>query len=191
MQKGSCTPEAYLDQLKSFHGSLAPGLIIGGFMVRLALKSLPKDEIFDAICETPACLPDAIQLLTPCTTGNGWLQVLNLGRFAITLYGKYSGAGVRVYLDSVKLAKYPEVKSWYFKQKPKNEQNFPLLIAQIQEAGEEILSLQPVQVRPEAMSKKKIGPVADCPKCGECYPVRDGDACKACQGESPYLEVHS
>jgi formylmethanofuran dehydrogenase subunit E len=87
--------EEYLRQLQSFHGSLAPNLIIGGGMVNLALRSLPKDKLFDAICETPLCLPDAIQLLTPCTISNGWLRVLNFGRFVITLYEKYGSVGVR------------------------------------------------------------------------------------------------
>jgi formylmethanofuran dehydrogenase subunit E len=75
---------------------------------------------------------------------------------------------VRVYLDSVKLKKYPEICSWYFKLKPKNEQNFQLLISQIMEAEDQILSLQNVRVQPESLRRKKIGPVADCPRCGEC-----------------------
>ena len=191
MKTNTYSQKEYLQKLKSFHGSLAPGLIIGGTMVNLALRSLPKDKLFDAICETPLCLPDAIQLLTPCTIGNGWLTVLNFGRFAITFYEKYSGVGVRVYLDSAKLKKYPEVNSWYFKLKPKNEQNFQLLINQILEAEEQILTMQHVRVQPESLRRKKIGPVADCSQCGECYPVRDGISCRACQGESPYVAVET
>ena len=191
MKKGSYSLEEYLELLTSFHGSLAPGLIIGGFMVEMAMKSLPKEGLYNAICETPKCLPDAIQLLTPCTIGNGWLTVLPLGRFAIALYDKDSGAGVRVYLDSKKLEKYQEIKAWYYKLKPKREQNFPLLIAQIKEGGGEILSLQHIRVQPEMLKRKIMGPVAACPRCGECYPVRDGDSCKACQGASPYREVHT
>jgi hypothetical protein len=42
--------EEYLQQLKSFHGSMAPGLIIGGHMANLAMKTLPKDKLYDAIC---------------------------------------------------------------------------------------------------------------------------------------------
>ena len=33
--------EEYLQLVKSFHGNLAPGLIIGGFIVDLAMKNLP------------------------------------------------------------------------------------------------------------------------------------------------------
>ena len=116
----------YLQQLRAFHGGNAPGLIIGGFMVNLAVKTLPKGKLYDAICETPLCLPDAVQLMTPCTIGNGWLTVLNFGRFAVTLYEKYTGVGVRVFLDSAKLKKYSEVYAWYFKLNRKI--NIPLVI---------------------------------------------------------------
>jgi formylmethanofuran dehydrogenase subunit E len=29
--------------------------------------------------------------------------------------------------------------------------------------------------------------VAVCPRCKEAYPIRDGDQCRTCRGESPYL----
>ena len=74
--------ETYTELVKSFHGHAAPGLITGGKMVDIALNNLPQDILFDAICETSNCLPDAIQLLTPCTIGNGWLKILRLGRLA-------------------------------------------------------------------------------------------------------------
>jgi formylmethanofuran dehydrogenase subunit E len=158
-------------------------------MVELARQSLPEGELFNAICETQMCLPDAIQLVTSSTIGNGRLTVLNIGRFAIALYGKDSGKGVRVYLDSSKVEKYPEIKSWYFKLKLKKEQDSPLLISQMKEAGERILSVQRVRVQPESLRRKKMGPVANCPLCGEAYPVQTGDACRVCRGESPYLET--
>ena len=82
--------EEYLHLVKSFHGNLAPGLLIGGFMVDLAMKHLPEGEFFDAVCETPVCLPDAVQILTPCTIGNGWLSIVPFGKFAVTLYEKYT-----------------------------------------------------------------------------------------------------
>ncbi|OPY89538.1 MAG: FmdE, Molybdenum formylmethanofuran dehydrogenase operon [Syntrophaceae bacterium PtaU1.Bin231] len=188
MKIGNYSYEEYLRLIQSFHGNPAPGLIIGGFMVDVALKSLPEGEFFDAICETPVCLPDAVQLLTPCTIGNGWLTILNFGRFAITLYEKYGGAGVRVYLDTSKLARYPEIHAWYFKLKPKKEQDKEALMNQIREAGEKLFGIERVRVNPESLRRKKMGPVAVCSRCGEAYPARDGDCCKACQGESPYLE---
>ncbi len=103
MNIGTYSYEEYQQLVVSFHGAAAPGLLIGGFMVDLAQKNIPDGEFFDAICETPVCLPDAVQLLTPCTIGNGWLTILNFGKFAVSLYDKKSGSGIRVYLDMEKL----------------------------------------------------------------------------------------
>ncbi len=186
MNIGTYTYEEYVHVVESFHGQLAPGLVIGGFLVDLALKNLPAGDLFDAICETPVCLPDAVQLLTPCTIGNGWVKIVDTGRFAVTLYAKESGKGVRVYLDTAKLKAWPEIYSWFFKLKTKKEQDKDLLFAQILEAGPQILSIQPVQVRPEYLAPRKLGPTAVCPACGEGYPRKHGETCLACQGRSPY-----
>lgn len=111
----------YLNIVKSFHGNLAPGLIIGGFMVDVAMQNLPDGILYDAISETNSCLPDAIQLLTPCTIGNGWLKILPFGRYALSLYDKYTGAGIRVYLDAGKVEAWPEIRNWYLKLKSRKE----------------------------------------------------------------------
>lgn len=189
MNIGTYTYEEYVQLVTSFHGNAAPGLLIGGFIVDLALKNLPEGEFFDAICETPVCLPDSVQLLTPCTIGNGWLTILNFGKFAVTLFEKKTGEGVRVYLDMEKLKNWSEVYSWFMKLKTKKEQDSDLLMSQIREAGHGMLSIQKVRVEPEKVQRKKLGPVAICPSCGEAYPVRDGGKCRNCSGESPYLNM--
>jgi formylmethanofuran dehydrogenase subunit E len=179
--------EKYLHVVESFHGYTAPGVIIGGFMVNLAKRNLTEGTLFNAICETPVCLPDAIQLLTPCTVGNGWLRIMNFGRFALSLFDKDQGNGFRVFLNPEKLDKWPEIKSWFLKVKPKAEQNTELLIAQIKEAGETLCGIHPVQVRPEFLKKQKRGEIVICPCCQEAYPSKDGEVCRGCQGESPYM----
>jgi formylmethanofuran dehydrogenase subunit E len=177
----------YLHLVRSFHGHVAPGVVVGGFMVNLAREHLREGTLFNAICETSVCLADAIQLLTPCTIGNGWVKIINLGRFALSLYDKDHGNGVRVFLDPKTLDKWPEIRSWFFKIKPKAEQDMELLIAQIKEAGETLCGIHPVQVRPELLKKQKRGEIVICPRCQEAYPARDGKICRGCQGESPYL----
>lgn len=177
----------YLHLVQSFHGKLVPGLIIGGFMVDLAMKHLSAGEFFDAVCETPVCLPDAVQILTPCTIGNGWLSVVPFGKFAVTLYEKYTGQGVRVCLDTGKLNNWPEIRDWYLKKK--SEQNSYVLLGQIKEAGHRLLVIQSVQVNPEKVRRKKMGPVDVCPVCGEAYPTRDGEKCRSCQGEEFYKNL--
>ncbi|MEW6387470.1 MAG: FmdE family protein [Thermodesulfobacteriota bacterium] len=188
MNIGPYTYDEFLSLVASFHGSVAPGVVIGGIMVELARSRLPAGGLFDALSETRACLPDAVQLLTPCTTGNGWLKVVNLGRFALSLYDKYGGEGVRVYLDPAKVADFPEIQNWYLKLKPKREQDKDLLLAQIREAGTRVLSQEPVKIRPQFLGKKSRGRMVVCPLCREAYPAQDGGICRACQGEAPYLD---
>jgi len=60
-------------------------------------------------------------------------------------------------------------------------------MGEIASAGARILAASSVQVDGKHVGKKKSGPTALCPKCGEAYPVRDGERCRACRGESPYL----
>ncbi len=183
----SYTFEEYTNMVKSFHGNVTPGVVIGGFMVALAFKCLPKDGLFNAICETSSCLPDAIQFLTPCSIGNGRLKVINIGRFAITFYEKSKGEGIRVFLDPTKIEVWSEIKSWFFKLKPKNEQDSKLLLEQIREAGATICSIQQVKVKPHLMKMPHRSGFTICPLCKEAYPVDDGRVCRACQGETPYI----
>jgi len=183
----SYTLEEYIERVKSFHGFAAPGVVVGGFMVELAYQHLPEDGLFDAISETATCLPDAIQLLTPCTVGNGWLRVIDMGRYAMALFDKYNGEGVRVFLDPAKLEAWPEIKSWFFNLKPKKEQDSQLLMEQIKEAGANIYSVQQVKIAPRFLQTKHRTEFGICPRCKESYPIADGEICLGCQGESPYV----
>ena len=157
MHIGPYTFEEFSTLVETFHGSAAPGVLVGGVMVQKAQSHLPEGILFDALTETRACLPDAVQLLTPCTTGNGWLKVLDLGRFALTLFDKYQGDGIRVYLDPAKVRDFPEIASWYLKLKPKRKQDKDLLLAQIREAGPRILTWQRVTLRPQFLGRKSRG----------------------------------
>jgi len=181
------TYDEYIEMIKAFHGHVAPGLVLGGFMVDLAYQNRPQGEFFDAICETRACLPDAIQLLTQCTVGNGWLKIIDLGRFALSLFEKHTGDGVRVYVDSSKLDGWPKIKTFLFKLKPKKEQDSEALIAEIRLARASILSVQKVEVDLEAFKSGRRATFTVCPLCGEGFPKADGDICLGCQGKAPYL----
>ena len=145
---GPWTFEEYVEECRKFHSYPAPGLIIGGIMVQAARIRLPQGLLFDAVAETSSCLPDAVQLLTPCTAGNGWLRVVDLSRYAVTLYNKYTGEGVRVLLDAGKLDPWPELKGWILKLKTKQEQDSDRLREEIRLAGESVFSIEAVQVEP-------------------------------------------
>ncbi len=188
MTIGPWTHDAFMEQARKFHGYPAPGLIIAGYMVEMARNALPEGILFDAISETGQCLPDAVQLLTPCTVGNGWLRIHNFGLYALSLFDKHSGAGVRVHLDVEKLAPYPEIRAWFLKEKTKAEQDTDKLQQEIREAGQSILTMRPIQLRASALGHKGKGAIARCPLCGEWHPAMYGGICRSCQGESPYEE---
>ncbi|HDQ39960.1 MAG TPA: trehalose-binding protein [Desulfonatronum sp.] len=188
MQIGPYSPEEFSEVVLRFHGYTAPGVILGGYMVEAARRALPENILFDALSETTHCLPDAIQLLTPCTTGNSWLKVVNLGRYALCLYDKYKGDGVRVFLDPTKMDNWEHIADWYLKRKPKKEQDTPALMAQIHAAGAEVCGMQEVQVAPSYLRDKIRGGMGICPLCQEAYPLADGAICRGCQGEAPYTE---
>ncbi|MFO7964210.1 MAG: FmdE family protein [Desulfobacterales bacterium] len=181
------TLDQYIEKIKDFHGHVAPGMVLGGFMVDLAYRHLPAGELFDAVCETRACLPDAIQILTPCTVGNGWLKIVNLGRYALSFFEKYSGQGIRVYVDREKLLRWPEIDTFFFKLKPKKEQDFNALTAEIVRAHTSIFGTEEVVVDLAFVRSHSRGDFAVCPLCGEGYPADDGNMCLGCRGGAPYV----
>jgi formylmethanofuran dehydrogenase subunit E len=176
-----------MEIVQKFHGYAAPGVLIGGVMVDRAVKDLPGGILYYAVCETRFCLPDAVQLLTPCTIGNGWLKVLHSGRYALTLYGKETNEGVRVSLDAEKVEPWGHIKTWYLKLKPKQEQDRERLVAEIREAGADVMDIRRVRIDSRFAGKRHKGQIAICPQCREAYPADDGRVCLACQGETPYL----
>lgn len=188
MLTSSWTHEELLEEARKFHGYPAPGLILGGYMVATAQQQMPSDILYDAISETSHCLPDAIQLLTPCTIGNGWLHIVPFGLYALSLYDKYTGEGVRVHLDKEKLKPYAAIQAWYLKTCPKKEQNTQLLQSQIKAAGTTLFTIRSIRVRPERLQSQSKRVMTCCPLCGEYYPASHGRLCRSCQGQSPYQE---
>ncbi|MFO8032511.1 MAG: FmdE family protein, partial [Desulfohalobiaceae bacterium] len=186
MHIGKYTFEEFKSMAAEFHGYPAPGIMIGGYMVDLAKSHLPEGTLFEAVVESPKCLPDAVQLLSLCSVGNSWMKVYNLGRYALSLYDKYTGQGVRVALDERKLANWPEIRAWLLKTKPKQEQDTEKLFEEIRRAGPGVCKIEQVQLKPRLLGKPSMGRVDICPACGEPYPVHDGAICRACQGEAPY-----
>ncbi|MCU0604762.1 MAG: formylmethanofuran dehydrogenase subunit E family protein [Desulfobacterales bacterium] len=136
--------------------------------------------------ETRRCLPDAVQILTPCTLGNGWLRVLDWDRFALTLYDRVDRRGVRVWLDAGKAAAFPEVQGWFLKQIAKRELPLDVLLKTIIEARRAVLSCREVVVT-DFLRRPKKQSVGICPGCGEAFDPRAGDRCRGCC-QSAYFE---
>ena len=175
-----------LERVRAFHGYPAPGVVLGCFMVEAAKNALPEGVLYDALVETGWCLPDAVQMLTPCTIGNGWLRVRNFGIYAVSLFNKRSGEGVRVRLDPARLDPFPNIQTWLLKLKPKKDQDTPALMEEIRLAGASVCSVTAIQVQPEHMEKRSKGAIAICPLCGDAYPAVHGKLCRPCRGESPF-----
>lgn len=178
----------YVKIAGAFHGEETPELVIGGFMVETALAHLPEGGTYDVLCETTAGIPDAVQLLTPCTLGNGRLKIVDLGRCAVTVFEPHRGMGIRVYLNTEKLTAWPEIHTWYFDRGKGWEQGKKQLFAAIEAAAVSIFGVHPVRVKEDPAAKRFRGNIAVCPSCREGYPVADGPLCLACQGYSPYGE---
>jgi formylmethanofuran dehydrogenase subunit E len=177
--------EDFLNTIERFHGWKAPGVVIGGFMVDLAQSHIAPDVEADAIVETVHCLPDAVQLFTPCTCGNGWMKVIDWNKFAITLYDKKTLEGVRVWLDIEKSRRFPDIYNWYMRLTPKRDLPLDLLLKSIEEAGRDMLSCAPVRVV-RYHGKLRKGKIEVCAQCGEAYPTSQGDCCLTCQGKGYY-----
>lgn len=177
--------EEFYRTIERFHGWRAPGVVIGGFMVDLAQRHIGPDVEADAVVETIHCLPDAVQIFTPCTFGNGWMKVVDWDKFALTLYDKKTFEGVRVWLDIGKIRRFPDVHNWYMRLVPKTELPLDILLKSIEEAGRDMLSCASVRVI-QHQGKLKKGKIEICSQCGEAYPSRHGDQCLSCQGQGYY-----
>lgn len=187
MNIGSYTFQEFKRLAENFHGYAAPGLLIGGYMVEMAKARIPEGTLFEAVVETRKCLPDAVQLLTLCSAGNNWMKVHNLGRYAVSLFDKHTGEGVRVSVDPAKLDAFPEIRGWFLKEKPKKDQDEVRLLSEIEEAGDGICKAEPVTMKRRFLGHTHMSAIGLCPMCGEAYPKEDGPVCRGCQGEAPYV----
>jgi formylmethanofuran dehydrogenase subunit E len=184
----------YITQCVEFHTFPAPGVLIAAFMVDYALELLGAvaGQRLYAICETPKCAPDALQVIAHCTTGNKRLNVLSIGKFAMTV--NFSSRepqteGIRVYIDPAKLRRYPLIDSWYANSPAYNKRSMEVTLQdEIFRAGRDILSYERVMVK---TSPKPIWRSVTCPLCGEQVPnylLEDG-VCAACGSQGYYEKI--
>jgi formylmethanofuran dehydrogenase subunit E len=178
-----------LEEIERFHGFPAPGVVIGALMVDWAQEVIGPGVEADAIVETLRCLPDAVQLFTPCTLGNGWMRVLDWDRFALTLYDRTTRRGCRVWLDAGKIAAHPAIRDWFLKRVPKDALPLETLLGKILEARRAVLSCRSVIVT-DFLRRPKKESIAICPGCGEAFDPRAGDCCKGCL-HSGYFKLDS
>lgn len=177
--------DVFLRDIERFHGFVSPGLVLGGFMVDWARELIGPNVEADAVVETCHCLPDAIQIFTPCTFGNGWLKVLDWDKFALCLYDKRKLAGYRVWIDLKKAHLFPDIHDWYMRRVPKKDLPMEVLLEAILSARRSVLSCRSIRVISHYGKKRKENIVV-CSGCGEAYPASQGAKCASCQGEGYY-----
>jgi formylmethanofuran dehydrogenase subunit E len=179
--------EDFLIRMEEFHGYRSPGLLLGGMMLDTALEELGPTPYLNVVTETVVCLPDAVQLLTPCTIGNGFLQILDWGKFALTGYDRMGLSGVRVWLKTDGLSGSPLIRSWFERSANRSEKPpFDALASEILAVGTNLLGHQPVQLN-RALKDAEHVPTGQCPVCGESYRLSLGSACPACRNEAYYV----
>ncbi|OPY25246.1 MAG: FmdE, Molybdenum formylmethanofuran dehydrogenase operon [Methanocella sp. PtaU1.Bin125] len=187
----------FVDEAVRFHGFPAPGVILGAYMIDLALEKLEAEpgERFFAVAETKKCLSDSIGILTGCTPGSSKFLLFNTGRLSLAI-GRDDGSGiakcVRAFVVPGRTEGYPALRAWYFNDTAFGAKNkLPQLLEEILGAGRSILSWERVEV-PIPSKDDQWKPVI-CPGCGEMVPdylLEDG-LCKACGKGSCYTKHDS
>ena len=178
--------EDFLIEMEAFHGHRSPGVLLGGLMLDRALEGLGSAHYLNVACETVICLPDAIQILTPCTFGNGFLQVLDWGKFALTAYNRQTLTGVRGWLDPDRLSEYPLIHNWFERTgRHREKPPFDLLAKEMLTAAPQLIAHGSVRLH-RALKDPNPVPTGRCPKCSESYPIHLGPACPSCSGEGYY-----
>ena len=174
--------EDCLRLVEDFHGCRSPGIVLGLFMVDRARILIGPAVEADVIAETRHCLPDAVQLFTPCTVGNGWLKIVDRDCFALTFFDRHSRRGYRVWLDLEKARAFPNLYNWYLRRVSKQDLPLETLLATIVEARGAALSSVPVTLT-RFYARDKKDRIAVCPGCGEAYRGDPAQLCDHCRGD--------
>lgn len=193
--------EKVVEEVYRFHTKRAPGIAIGVAMVDLARQHLGtiKGKL-NAIAETQACLSDVIQVMTGCTMGNRYLRVMkDLGRFALTLFDREDGNGVRVSIDLKKIdpKKTPELYKFFLRERDEEVQkggeareiSGRKIVNELISVGRDIFRIERVKVREHG--KPPMLPAAICQSCGESFLKRDEShkLCDFCSGINKYYDL--
>lgn len=189
-----------VETIYKFHTKRAPGIPIGAAMVQLAMEKLGKTGKLGAVTETQVCLSDAIQFLTGCTIGNKYLIMRDqIGRYALTIYDRNDGRGIRVFVDIKKIdpVAMPETRKFFLRQRDPELRNdnaaraesAKIIVAEFMAAGRNIFGWQKVRVK--SYKKEPVHPAKICPDCCESYIYSEEDSqrCPVCADELDYYEV--
>jgi len=192
----------WYDRACEFHCHRAPGLLIGIAMIDVARTELGQTQgKMNAVCESVSCLCDVTQLLTGCTIGNRYLKIHgHLGRFALTLFDRDNGNGIRVFidLDRIDASETPELHKFFFRQRsaevkaggPARAESARIVVDEFMKVRHKVIKTQKVSVH--SYGKESKLPAARCEKCHESF-LKTGEetVCEICSGNFSYFDIRS
>lgn len=190
--------KAIVQKVFDFHTKRAPGIPIGVAMVDLALSHLGKTQgKINAIAETQACLSDVIQVMIGCTIGNRYLKIYNeIGRYALTLYDRDTGLGIRVSVNLNKIDpnKTPELYRFFTRTRDEDVKKGGVaraiscdkIINEFLSVNKDIFNVEKVQLK--VFGKPPMLEAQICPMCKESFLQRNKDhtICDYCSGTNNY-----
>ncbi|NCB37983.1 MAG: hypothetical protein EOM80_04365 [Erysipelotrichia bacterium] len=183
-----------------FHKKRAPGLLIAAVMIDICRSRLGevKDQL-NAICESISCLCDVVQLMTGCTIGNRYLTIYaELGRFAVTLYDRADGRGIRAFidLDKISATDTPELYRFFYRTRSAEVKAGGIarlksgeqVVREFLCVRDQVIGIQHVWV--EKFGKPQKPSAARCPKCRESFlQINTTSECAMCSGVSGYYRL--
>ncbi len=177
--------EVFLSKVKSFHGHVCPGIVLGTRMTLAAMRHLGLDPHREnrniiAYAEIDRCMTDAVMVITGCSLGRRSLKHVDYGKFAVTLVNQETGRAVRAIVNGD-----------FSGQGDMEERK--RMIAAIPD--ERLITLQKVQMNiPECDLPGFPRKTAVCSACGEqIMDGRDVDRdgavlCRGCAGGTYYTQ---
>jgi formylmethanofuran dehydrogenase subunit E len=178
--------DQFIFDMEDFHGARAPGIVVGALMLDTALARVPDTPDLVVAVETMTCLPDAVQVLTSCTIGNGRLKVYDWGKYALSAYNRQMLKGVRTWVVAETVAKWPSIDAWFNPSRRAGDRPpFDELADAFFRARSELIEVRDVRIVAEAAALPKKQ-TAICKNCGESYSLHCGALCSACQGLAYY-----
>ena len=192
--------DEWTEKAFAFHTKRAPGIVIGVAMVDLAKEKLGQVKTrLNAITETQACIVDVVQIMLGCTVGNKYLRVVKeLGHYAVTLFDRFDGRGVRVFVDVSKIdpEKTPELARFFKRTRDPEVKNGgeariksgQKIIKEFHSIDRDIFGVEYVRVIDH--DKPPMLPAGVCEDCGESFlAVADEKKCQGCTGRLKYFEL--
>lgn len=178
--------QQFLIQMEEFHGGRSGGMLIGALLLEAALDRIGMPPDLAVVAETVNCLPDAVQVLSPCTVGNGLLHILNWGKFALTAYRQERLVGVRARLSTDAVPDWPDLNRWFNRLEPEKEPPvFDDLAKELFSGRDQLIEAFDIHL-PGPMKEEHPVDTGACPQCSESCPIQPQPLCEACQGTAYY-----